>query len=443
MPSNSLDFLELHRLREQRVPWREIHAGTLTEKSEAALRAAYRRWCIDTGTTQATTTRAIPGEPARAVPPPDLEGTLTSEDLHQIRSLEDLLRHFDVDPDLWEVKHFSIRGGSWDQSVEKGHVARSFRVSATLQRRQDLIEEDLKRVWADLKADAEAHVVPALPTLVVPPDPEADVLAVIALMDPHLGMRAWGQEVGEDWDTNLAVAAYGDAIVNLLGWAEHYPVEKFLYLVGNDLIHADLNLGGKGASTWRGTPQDVDTRLDKLFSLTRSAVVHGVDLASQIAPVDVMCVPGNHDRTTVYRLAEVLSAWYRGTDDVNVLYGPEYRKFYGYGSNALLLTHGEEYLRRRDNLALIMATECPADIWTASENGVREVLCGHNHRSMSGRYTPTSDLSETRGIRVRSLPALTPIDSWHYDSGFRHYRAATLLLYQRDGGLIGQHEVRP
>lgn len=141
----------------------------------------------------------------------------------------------------------------------------------------------------------------------------------------------------------------------------------------------------------------------------------------------------------MFKLGEVLEAWYRHDPEVQVLNTPMKRKYYGWGRNVWMFTHGEELRRQRDNLALIFATECPPLIWTAGDR-CREVITGHNHVNLQGKYHPTSEVSETRAIRVRSLPALTAEDSWHYEEGYKHRRSGTALVYRQSGGVLGIHE---
>jgi hypothetical protein len=272
-------------------------------------------------------------------------------------------------------------------------------------------------------------------------------LMEIAIFDPHIGMLAWGKEVGAPYDTDIAVRDYGLAADKLLSYHVHYNVDRVLFLVGNDLLHVDglaqsVGGGARGGATSAGTPQDIDTRLPRMFTAARRAVVAAIDKARLIAPVDVLVVPGNHDEQSMYRMGEVLNAWYRLDERVSVIYGPNRRKYYGYPEhkprNALMFVHGEDYRRQRDNLPLQFATECPPELWVHSTH--REIHTGHNHIKMEGRYTPTSGVDETRGIRTRSLPGLTPEDSWHYKEGYKHRRTASVLFFRASGGVEGLHE---
>lgn len=386
----------------------------------------------------------VPPTPKVAVEVPHVEGILTREDIERIASLEDLLAFFKVDQERWQVRDYRVN--KWEQASKTKEddvrVTPLYQVRANLVRSVVDQEAQLQRLHDEMLADIAEHAPPAAPPpLSMHTSADDPVMIELAVHDPHVGMLAWGKEVGKSYDTDIATQDYAAAVEYLLQIARIYPVERILYVVGHDLLHVDTTGQNKqGGTTTAGTPQDIDSRLERMFTAVRKAVVRGVDLARTIAPVDVMVVPGNHDQTSMYRMGEVLNAWYRNDDLVDVRYSPMKRKFYSYGKCALMLTHGEEYRRKRDNLAMIFATEAPAEMWVASEGGIREVHTGHNHVMLRGGYHPTSEVDESRGIRTRSLPGLTPEDKWHFEQGYQHKRSATLLAYRRSGSVAGEHQ---
>jgi hypothetical protein len=364
----------------------------------------------------------------------------------RMQSIEDVVRAFDMDPRVWEAVHVKVGGSSWDQSVEKGTVASSVRIDASF-RRIRFHEEDAKEVWTALREDFTIFAManaPNITTQIPSLSGSEPALAVIAIHDPHFGMLAWGKEVGEDQDLRTIEVDYTSAAEHLISVSRIYPVARYLYTVGQDMGHTNqAGEGGKGGATKRGTPQDIDGRQAKTFVTMARCAIAGIDLAAALAPTDVVVVPGNHDPDESFRLGEVLAAWYRSHPNVRVFNAPRKRKFYNYGANTFMLTHGEEFTRKRDNLVTIMAAECPADWWVASERGCREILTGHNHRRLQGGYYPTAEVEESRGVVVRSLPGLTATDAWHYEEGYKHRRAATLLAYKESGGILGLHEYSP
>jgi hypothetical protein len=438
---------EIGELRAAGLSWAEI-AEQAGEDSGDRLRmaAAARAYRARKACGGSDPSQRVHGAPAATEAPEQGEEfteLLTAEDICRITSLEDLVDFFRVDRSRWQVKRFRVN--KWEQASRRGENVRItplYQVRAELVRSLEDQQVELESVWRELLADIEQHA-PAYHAPLRPPLAAGEpCLLELAVMDPHIGMLAWGRETGESYDSDIAVSDYAAAIDSLLGHARLYPVERVLFVAGNDFLHVDApGLSSRGGSTTAGTPQDVDGRLARMFTTARRALIAAIEKARTVAPVDVLFVPGNHDTQQTYRMAEVVSAWFRHEQDVNVIYGPQKRHYYGYGENTLMFTHGEEYRRQRDSLPLIFATECPPELWVRGAH--REIHTGHFHIKQEGRYTPTSDVSETRAIRTRSLPGLTASDAWHANEGYRHRRTATALVFRRSGGIAGLHEFNP
>jgi hypothetical protein len=436
------DHEDIAARRSRGESWDEIAAAFGTTANSA--RSSHYRWAASSPAAAAD----APAEEQAAGQAREIEALLTVDDVARITSLEDLLSFFKVDTDRWQVSTFKVN--KWEQaSVDRKtgdtRVTPLYQVKATLVQSFSDQAAELGLIWDDILADLHANAPAAPPAPAVTPASLVDdepCLFELAMVDAHIGMLAWGRETGEAYDTDIAVRDYAAAVRNLLGFARLYPIERVLFLAGNDYLHVDAaGLSTRGGTTAAGTPQDVDSRLARMFSAARRALVAAIEEARALAPVDVLFVPGNHDQQQTYRLGEVVSAWFRNDPDVRVIYGPSKRSYYGYGANAFMFTHGEEYRRKRDSLPLIFATECPAELWVAASH--REIHTGHNHIKLEGRYTPTSDVDETRGIRTRSLPGLTAGDAWHVNEGYRHRRTATALVFRSSGGIAGLHEFNP
>ena len=443
------DHEKMASLRQQGWEWADIAVAHYPGSTSKQLMQAHHVW-KNKPRDRELLPAAPTQEPARNVEAPapgnfQQTAVLNTDEVKRIKSLDDLTGVFNVDLTRWQVVKFWITGNSWDQSVEKGTVAHQYKVTAEFGLRLESQVADLKACWDTFIAEARNYAphydaVPRTTYLV-----SEKVMGVIAVFDPHFGMLSWRAETGVDYDLGIAVQDYGAAVEGLLRVAGQYKLDKLLYIVGNDFLHVDnASFGGKGGATTAGTAQDIDSRRPKMFTRGRQALVRGIDQARMQAPVEVLVVPGNHDREEMYRMGEVLSAWYRNDPEVTVTFSPNKRKYVQYGANALMLTHGEDFKRKRDPLPLIMATEIEEHIpgaWAASQKGYREILTGHNHAAFSGGYYPMADQTESRGVRVVSLAGLTPVDAWHFESGYRHHRAASFRAYYAAGGLAGFHEV--
>lgn len=373
-----------------------------------------------------------------------LDKSITGEEMKRLKSVKDVLEFYDVDPNMWDVRQFWLTGNSWDQSAD--FVCHQYKIKVHLVQKMEAKVEQARLEIAEIVAEFSAHqpkVYARSKSPYIITRSHEDCMAVFAVFDPHIGMRADARETGINYDTKIAVHDYEEAAGTLCDFAAGYPIKKLVYTVGHDLMHANA-VDRKTPVTAHGTPQDMDNRLGHVQTQTRIVVVKGIDLAIGVCDdIDVEVVQGNHDPDQTYSMGEILNAWYRTVDGVDIGYSLRKRRFYNWFRNTFMFTHGEEYKRHRDNLVTIFPNECPADMWVASEGGCREVLTGHSHINMEGRYVPTFEVDESRAVRTRSLPGMTATDKWHSDQGYEHRRAATVLIYRKSGGVEGLHEWTP
>lgn len=351
----------------------------------------------------------------------------------RIRTLDDLLAACEVDLSAWTVDRFVVN--KWETAAASNDgaggmtVQELFQVKAWLKPAHALATATA--VLDAMRADMIAHAPRYAPIRYNRPrDGERHMLEV-CLFDVHIGMLAWAQEAGADYDVTIASDVIADAVDRLVANASGWPVDRVLVPLGNDWMHTDATIDGKGGATTRGTPQDVDTRWQRQFRMARTAAVGAIDTLRQVAPVDVVIVPGNHDSERMFTLGEVLEAWYRADDAVTIRNSPAPRDYYRYGSTLLGLAHGHN--EKHADLPLIMATEA-ADDWAATTH--REWHIGHRHRK--GEAIPVAEHS---AVRVRTMPSLAPADAWHAAKGYHHMRAAEAYIWNHDDGYVGHLSV--
>jgi hypothetical protein len=204
-------------------------------------------------------------------------------------------------------------------------------------------------------------------------------------------------------------------------------VGRILFVVGNDFFHVDH----KGLTT-NGTPMDTDGRWQKAFRAGVQACITVAEEATQIAPVDILVVPGNHDREKAFCLGEVLEARFHQNHYITVDNDPDLTSYYRWGKNLLGFVHGDNHTSdaKRNQLPLQMATDRPVD-W--SETVWREWHLGHFHseREDVWKYRTTDHV---RDVAVRILPSLSSTDAWHREQGYASVLAAEAHVYHKKRG---------
>jgi len=346
-----------------------------------------------------------------------------------IKTLEKLLEICEVDTDKWEVEKYEAR--TWnafykDDARNRAVTVPMFSISARFKPRDGI---EFKNVINRAIENMEKHspTYTNIPKRSVLPSNEQHLLELY-LPDLHLGLLSWKKETGENYDSEIAIQRYTDAIDNLLKRSQIFGVEKTLLVVGSDFFHTDKYFEGKGGTTTAGTPQDVDSRRDKMIQRGCDLMVDTIDRILGVSPVDVVVVPGNHDQETSLHLGRYLKAWYRNVNDVSVDAEPKTRKYYNYGNVLLGLAHGQD--EKTKDLPLIMATEKPQE-WARST--FREWRLGHQHRK---KEYQALYVNEEQGVRIRILPALTGVDAWHFKKGYtQNQRGAEAFIWHPEKGL--------
>jgi len=345
----------------------------------------------------------------------------------RIKSLADALACADVDLEIWEVDRYVINkwevGAKIPDEAGKDYlkVEPLYQVKVWLKRKtptlQQLIFDELAVMLRE-----KPPKFPNRPRK-VQRDPH---LLELSLYDTHIGMLAWQAETGQDYDLKIAEGLYHSAIEDLISKTTGFPIEEILLVVGQDFFH----INNAEFTTQKGTHQDTDSRLPKIFATGHNAVIDAVDLCLTVAPVEILWVPGNHDTETSFFLCKYLQAYYRSCGHVTVDVSPTHRKYKHYGVNLIGFTHGNEEPHR--DLPTIMAGE-RRDIW--SEVSCCEWHVGHFHKQKETRYS-ASDTFGAVGVRV--IPSLSGTDAWHYSKGYvKTRKVAEAYLWSRGHGYTG------
>jgi predicted phosphodiesterase len=365
----------------------------------------------------------------------------------QIKTLDDLIEACQIDLDVWRVDKFVVNkwevamrepattvGGAGNSAFivenEKGGKHTLWTRGSNIPLHEPLYQVKAwlvkKKEEGELKALLEAFVKSAGSH--APKSfswkrsaPKTGRLLEVSVMDAHYAKLCWAKEVAKPYDIKIAVEEHRAAVYNLVNMARENGITKILMPVGNDLFNSDNLMG----TTTAGTPQATseDSRWQKTFTTGCESLSDIIETLASEFEVDVLIVPGNHDYERCYYLGEYLRAWFRNHPKVTVDNAPTQRKYYTFGSNLLMFTHGNE--EKHTDLPLIMATEAK-ESW--AKTTCREIHVGHLHQEK---------VTESKGVKVRVLPSLVPSDAWSTSKGYvGNIRGAEAFLYDPTKGLL-------
>lgn len=359
----------------------------------------------------------------------------------KVRTLSDLIRVCEVDTVEWEIERWTCnaqqqasvpratgKSKNWSRPSAEVVTTQLFHVKAWLKRKTPLLKA-MEQLRVELVNDIRKEVssAPRATRLARTQSVDTGWLFEFAPFDLHMGKYAWDEETVANYDTDIAADLFDASLDFLLNRAMRLSdgrLDRILCVFGNDVSHMDSKRG----DTTMGTRMDVDTRYVRVYRRICEVHRRAVDRLLQVAPVDMVIIPGNHDELTSFHLGEILSARYDGTKHVTVDNSPRLRKYYSYGTNLFGFTHGDA--EKVTELPLLMAREVP-EMWSRCAS--REWQIGHKH--IAEKFTwRDQDLFSDKGVRVRRLASLSAHDAWHTKHGYTDRRACDAFVFHKDAG---------
>lgn len=274
--------------------------------------------------------------------------------------------------------------------------------------------------------EAFAEVRDELPRATVFPTQPAhtrdDLLSVHLIGDAHVGLHAWHEDAGENYDLEIAernlTAAY-DRLVDLSP-----PSSKALLVNIGDYTHSDNRMN----TTTKGTPVDVDGRWAKVIKTSIRTRIHHIKRALEKHD-DVYDIEeiGNHDTHVSLFQSLALALYFENEPRVHIDVSPEMFHWFRFGKNLIGTHHGHTV--KPNDLLGVMASDRAQD-W--GETAYRYFYTGHIHHERVREYP---------GMLWESLRSPAPSDAWHRASGYRSGHDVKLDVLHRDHGRIQRHTV--
>lgn len=373
-----------------------------------------------------------PGEPDRLVVDRTSDDTLTATvttldrprteaEFRQAAGLGDdwICTHYN--PRQWQG-FYRLKDGAGHHTVTMHGAAASFR---------RVIGRRLKEA-----IDAEMGGIPTAPPTAPPDRQPSEQVASWGLWDAHLGMYAFGREVGNDYDMQIAVSRCCNSIDDMAAELEPYKLSEIWMPIGNDFMHFD-NVRQRTTQGEHGL--DCDSRFARVYRGAVKVQIYAVAAALRVANV-VRCfwIPGNHDTLTSYTLSVMLREHFRHDRRVVVDCGDSPKKIMRHGGVAVLYDHGGEVKPAHYPILfneLVMADARARGL--SRDLTYREVQIGHYHQKRVDVYQAETP---TNGVNVVVNPALCGTDYWHFSQGLlgQPMKSVEARRYDRTG-LRGTH----
>lgn len=246
------------------------------------------------------------------------------------------------------------------------------------------------------------------------------LLNCYVITDYHLGAKAWGEETGADWDTdiaeNLLVSWFGAAIAQ----APDARIGVFAQL--GDFMHWD---GLEAVTPTSRNILDADTRFQRLVRVAVRVIRRIVAMLLQKHDqVHLLMAEGNHDIASSAWLRELFAALYANEPRIHVVTRPDPYYCIEHGRTSLFFHHGHK--RRQDALETVLIAK------------FREVFGRTRHSYAHTGHLHHNVVRETNTMQIEQHRTLAAPDSHASRGGWMSGRDAKVVTYHAYHGEVGR-----
>ena len=256
--------------------------------------------------------------------------------------------------------------------------------------------------------------------IIAPAASEELLCNLYTFTDYHLGMLAWHQEGGADWDVSKAERTIIAALIQMVNQSPN--AHTAVLNIQGDFLHTDGKTPVTPASKH---VLDADSRFPKI----RRAAIRIIRSLMAIClqrhqEVYLIIAEGNHDEESAGWLADLFAVHYE--EEPRVTVNDSVLPFYVFewGNTMLGVHHGHKV--KNESLPLLFAAQFPQQ-WGRTTR--REIHCGHRHHR---------DEKEYNGVTVVQHPTLAARDAYAARGGWIADRAAWAITYHKKYGAVGR-----
>ena len=281
-------------------------------------------------------------------------------------------------------------------------------------------EELLKAIYEGMVEDlVRLQAVPA-------PITTLDHLATqYTFTDSHVGMLAWGQETGADWDLEIAERTLVGCFEAMMKAAPSSKTAIVCQL--GDFLHQDSM---EAVTPTNRHLLDSDGRFSKVVTTAIRILRRIVDMAlMKHQDVVVVMAEGNHDISSSIWLRVMFKALYENEPRVKVIDSEMPYYVYQHGKTMLCYHHG--HLKKNDGLPLLFAAQFP-QIWGNTTK--RYAHTGHRHHV---------EEKEHSGMLVIQHPTLAARDAYAARGGWIAERQVRAISYHAEHGEVARSTIVP
>ncbi len=271
-------------------------------------------------------------------------------------------------------------------------------------------------------------------------------LLVVDPADVHFNKLALKEEVGEDYNLDIATKRFQEGIESIINKVSAFDVHSIVLVLGNDILNSDTVF----STTTAGTPQDDDTMWWRAFQVAKHCYIKAIEKLLTIGDVKLVFCPSNHDFMTGFFLADAVTSWFAHNKNVTSYVSMQHRKYISFGVNMIGFTHGDG--AKNQDLPNHMMTEVngiPFDYgyWYIHHGHHKDKQIKRQGQKMErvekGKLHITEiqtglKINPKKNITVEMVLPATTSDRWHYTNGYYGVQGMECFLHHPVEGQIAR-----
>jgi hypothetical protein len=307
---------------------------------------------------------------------------------------------------------------------QQGRVAQQW----IAEKPEDKAREELWHICAKAMAEKLPRIEPIAPPVLA----NENLMVCYPVGDHHLGMLAWDEETGANYDISIGEKLLYDATDYLVSSAP--PSTQALVAFLGDFIHYD---SFEAVTPSSRNLLDADGRYPKMVRAAIRSMRYLIErVAEHHQQVHVIVEIGNHDLSSSIFLMECLANVYENEPRITIDTSPAHFHYFEFGTTLIGTHHGHGV--KMDRLPLIMATDRASE-WGRTQH--RYWWTGHVHNAKT--QSVVDQAQDYNGCSVESFRVLAPADAWASQKGYRSTRDMKSIVIHREFGEVDRHTANP
>jgi biotin operon repressor len=288
--------------------------------------------------------------------------------------------------------------------------------------------DEQQRAEALLNAvENAATALPKFKPTKAPAQSDENLASLLTITDFHLGMKAWKDSDGDDWDVKIARDVFMNAVHDMISASPKSGIGILNQL--GDFLHWD---GLVQVTPTSGHHLTGDDRYSKLVELSISVMTEAVQMMlKRFGKVIVVQAEGNHDLASSVWMRKFIK--HRFEDEPRVEVIDNEFPYYAYKHGQIMLGFHHGHKMRMQQLQKLFASEPRfRKIWGSCAHAY--LHCGHLHHER---------ILDDAGATIEQHPTLAARDNYASSHGYVSQRGAKVITYDKLDGEVHRVTVRP